>query len=608
MPSDPSAPKRPPVNADAEVRDVKDDQLNRLPFCRRVVERIDAAGHGPSVVFGLAGPWGSGKTSVLNFIEYLLTEERGQKWAVVRFTAWSAGDVGALTDEFYQAIAAAMPTNTEAGRRAAGRILSMAPVFAAAGKAVAISAIESKIGKGSLRNASEAIAGALADKAGKFTLEPDPFFKRFKKLSDAIDEAGQNVLVVVDDIDRLHTDELLGVLKAVRLLGRFSRVHYLLSYDEQTVLDVLKASDIANREEKRARQYLEKIVQYPFVLPPLEVNQLESTLRTELLQAAAAHGISAEPASAQRWNDVDRIISTLPDNDIARMTLRRIKRLASQVEVLCALVGANDLNFIDAVLVTYLRLWYPAVYEQLPGWRPDLIKGRRVQRVSATGDKSWPDLIVEALDINLGTSRGDAELEGVLRLMSTLFPGAIQKGGMRKDDEQCRIDSPDYFGRYVALGIPAGDVSDDTVRAELTSLCATGHLGSDSAIIGMLADPQSAALVLRKLLRVVGVIAESPPGNAYKAAVFLHRQLREGDRLFGGWATVINALLGHAVAGAPTAEDGQRIVDDFAAPAGLLPTAEVLYGSVPCRELTRRRWWRPARPFGRASSKRVVVI
>lgn len=210
MPSDPSAPKRPPVNADAEVRDVKDDQLNRLPFCRRVVERIDAAGHGPSVVFGLAGPWGSGKTSVLNFIEYLLTEERGQKWAVVRFTAWSAGDVGALTDEFYQAIAAAMPTNTEAGRRAAGRILSMAPVFAAAGKAVAISAIESKIGKGSLRNASEAIAGALADKAGKFTLEPDPFFKRFKKLSDAIDEAGQNVLVVVDDIDRLHTTSFSG--------------------------------------------------------------------------------------------------------------------------------------------------------------------------------------------------------------------------------------------------------------------------------------------------------------------------------------------------------------------------------------------------------------
>ena len=422
----PSAAKPPPVNADVEVRDLNDDRLNRLPFCRRVVERIDAAGSGPSVVFGLAGPWGSGKTSVLNFIEYLLTEERDQEWAVVRFTAWSAGDVDALTDEFYRAIAAAMPA-TEAGRRAADRILSMAPVFAAAAKAVVTSAIESKIGKGALRDTSEAVAGALADRAGEFTLEPDPFFKRFKKLSEAINDAGQNVLVVVDDIDRLHTDELLGVLKAVRLLGRFSRVHYLLSYDEQTILDVLVASDIANREAKRARQYLEKIIQYPFVLPPLEVSQLEAELRAELLKVAAAHGISPNSAGTQGWDDVDRIIHALPDDDIACMTLRRIKRLASQAEVLCALVGARNLNFIDAILVTYLRLWYPALYEHLPGWRSDLVKDIQVQSLSANKDKNWSNLIVEAMGIKVGTSRGDTELEGCVAFDERTVPRRISK-------------------------------------------------------------------------------------------------------------------------------------------------------------------------------------
>ena len=41
--------------------------------------------------------------------------------------------------------------------------------------------------------------------------------------------------MVVDDIDRLHADELQRVMKAVRLLGRF---------DEKTVLDVLESSDI----------------------------------------------------------------------------------------------------------------------------------------------------------------------------------------------------------------------------------------------------------------------------------------------------------------------------------------------------------------------------
>jgi hypothetical protein len=50
--------------------------------------------------------------------------------------------------------------------------------------------------------------------------------------------------VVVDDIDRLHADELQSAMKAVRLLGRF---------DEKTVLDVLESSDICQwRSDLRA--------------------------------------------------------------------------------------------------------------------------------------------------------------------------------------------------------------------------------------------------------------------------------------------------------------------------------------------------------------------
>lgn len=80
----------------------------------------------------------------------------------------------------------------------------------------------------------------------------------------------------------------------------------------------------------------------------------------------------------------------------------------------------------------------------------------------------------------------------------------------------------------------------------------------------MLADPQSAALLLRKIHRVIEVVGHSPSEHSHKAAFILNQQLHEGERLFGRWATVINALLQHAVAGAPTPEAGQRIVDDFA--------------------------------------------
>lgn len=576
------------VNSDTEIETSAEDRLGRTPFCRRMVERIVAAGRGPSVVFGLAGPWGSGKTSALNIVADLLAQERGNDWAVVRFTAWSASDVEALTNEFYQAIAAAMPHDTREGQQAVSWLLSMAPVAAAASKAAAVAAIESKLGKGAWAKTSEATVDALADKVGKFKIKPDPFVSRFEKMSKAIDLAGRNVLVVVDDIDRLHTDELLCVIKAVRLLGRFNRVHYLLSYDEQTLLDVLKTSDIASGDEKRARLYLEKIVQYPFLLPPLQLIQIESELGRGLREVADLHGVALSPDGGGRLGAVSRIVRALPDTDVQQMTMRRINRLASQVEVLLTLVSVENLNFTDAVLVTFLRLWYPQLYDQLSRWKPELLKDVRIATFSANRDRmaglSWSARIREALGTSPSKTEVDlpeikADLESIERLMSTLFPGAIQKGGMRQEDEECRIHSRDYFDRYLTFGIPVGDVSYAAVRKELESLCANGNLPDNSVFLTMLADPQSAALLLRKASRAVDVIAEAPPQNAAAAATFLTQHINGDDRIYGRWATVICALLQHAVNTASTTEQAQSVVDSFEEAVGLLATAEVLYGS-----------------------------
>ena len=266
----------PRANIDAEIRHITDDRLGRAPFARRIADRIAAAGDRPSIVYGLAGVWGGGKSSVLNMVEELLTEEHKSKWAVVRFTPWAAADVDALTDEFYRAIAAAMPRDTKKGKRARRLLLGAAPVAVAAAKAATTALIESKAGKGSVAEVLKASTDALADEAGEITVNPDPFVDRFTKLSEAIKKANRNILVIVDDIDRLHTDELLTVMKAVRLLGRFDHVHYFLSYDEETVLDVLQSSDLAKNDPRRGHQYLEKIVQYPFILPrsiPFTSNQ-----------------------------------------------------------------------------------------------------------------------------------------------------------------------------------------------------------------------------------------------------------------------------------------------------------------------------------------------
>src|SRR5947209_14756860 len=55
--------------ADEPISKAEEDTLGRTVFATRVAELIETAtADAPSIVFGLVGPWGSGKSSVLNLI------------------------------------------------------------------------------------------------------------------------------------------------------------------------------------------------------------------------------------------------------------------------------------------------------------------------------------------------------------------------------------------------------------------------------------------------------------------------------------------------------------------------------------------------------------
>ena len=80
----------------------------------------------------------------------------------------------------------------------------------------------------------------------------------FDELSKELQKLGISILVVVDDIDRLQADELLDLLKVVRLLGRFPGVDYLLAYDEQSLIEILRSPDGSGLSQARARSFMEK--------------------------------------------------------------------------------------------------------------------------------------------------------------------------------------------------------------------------------------------------------------------------------------------------------------------------------------------------------------
>jgi hypothetical protein len=59
----------------------------------------------------------------------------------------------------------------------------------------------------------------------------------------------------------------------MRVLGRLPNVHYLVAYDQMTLLGLLKATPVANNSSDRALAFLEKIVTIQVAQPAIRPEQ-----------------------------------------------------------------------------------------------------------------------------------------------------------------------------------------------------------------------------------------------------------------------------------------------------------------------------------------------
>src|SRR5215217_1474426 len=98
---------------DDPIQSADEDLLGRGDFARHLARVVNGVGTFPSsTVVGLVGPWGSGKTSIINLMERdlkLMERDLEPTWGVSRFDPWESSDVGALIQGFFRAISIALP-------------------------------------------------------------------------------------------------------------------------------------------------------------------------------------------------------------------------------------------------------------------------------------------------------------------------------------------------------------------------------------------------------------------------------------------------------------------------------------------------------------------
>ncbi len=340
-----------------EPIDAAGDTLGRREVAKVMTTQVRALhSWDSSVVFGLTGAWGSGKSSMINMVVDELRDDAPdqQPWIISRFTPWAASDAEALIREFYLALTEQLPDKGKARKKMLKLAVAGSPLLKVIPMAGGAAADFSK----------DLLTRLMAEK---------PWQVLFDEASEALRLDGRPLLIVADDVDRLHADELMVLLKVVRLLGRFPGVFYLLAYDEETLLGNLRLAGVGGPDTDRARHFMEKIVQYQLPVPNLTGQQILELLDEELVDALSnAHREVPQEQYARLGTLSEALESQLT-------TPRAIGQFVAHVRMQLALLPADEVNDIYLILLTLIRVQFPDLYRVLPSWSRELTGGTKMR-------------------------------------------------------------------------------------------------------------------------------------------------------------------------------------------------------------------------------------
>lgn len=433
--------------SDDPIRSPADDRFDRVGLAHQIGEVVRLLpDHADTAVIGVIGPWGSGKSSVLELVHQDLAHDQG--WSVVHFNPWMVDDAAGLVREFFTTLKAGLPKSTreKLSGHLTGLVRRASPVLGLTNLVIPGAGAATEAVKALVTPGEEPLADVLTQMAREL-------------------EGSRPVLVVIDDLDRLHPDELLTVLKLVRLLGRLPSLYYLLAFDEQTALDLLEATELVpDRNRARGVAYLEKIVQIRFDLPAASDLQLDRFLGCLVRDTFTDSGLSRHDlvtADGRLDDALERLVRPRCGEP------RRIRRLCAQLRTSFPLV-AGRVDPVDFLVLTLVRAQYPETYRRL--WP---VRQRLALLPGGTRDS----------DPDFGSITGNDDANPLLEF---LFPP--QDGC---PDEEPRLDAPpverlrarlgnasaerriaslDYVDRYFMLGISEDDVAEDDLATTVREL------------------------------------------------------------------------------------------------------------------------------------------
>ena len=380
----------------------REDQLNYAPVAERIARVIIALKVPHGYVIGLHGQWGSGKSTVINFVLAFMekhnVEHEDDQVVHIDFRPWIVSGHQDLIAAFFKILSESLGPKGSSWNRFWRRTLTFIHgttdnlVDAAATVALSIDPTGAAAGFGA--NLAKKSVNALL---GRF-LEDPSLQSAYENLKEQLGRSDKRFLITIDDIDRLEREHVRSIMQMVKSIGRLPNITYLLSYDREIVWEAL------DQGKNQGPRFAEKIVQQEIELPKPTRNALLSILDREI------SFLTAETPQSTRWQYIVR-------DGISRWVTspRDVVRLSNAVKFSWpALAGEIDPQ--DLLAMEGLRLFDQGAFAWIRDNRDFLFsEGRFVLSTDEVKQET-----IEGLK-----RRIPRELQSqVLRVLTVLFPQA----------------------------------------------------------------------------------------------------------------------------------------------------------------------------------------
>lgn len=496
-------------NTDKPIKDINEDLLDRGNFANHLAKAILRFDSKDNFVIGLYGKWGTGKTSIINMMIHEIKKETlcwsyEEKPIVFKFEPWNFSDNENLITQFFRILRKQIDLKENSKmKQHIGKFLE--EYSETIGMAVDIPKIGlfakilqktmSLIGK----NINEKYSNAGIDDAKD-------------KLTTALENQKQKIIVIIDDIDRLSNNQIRMIFQLVKQVGGFPNITYILSMDKEVVVRALE-----DMQKCDGSEYLEKIVQIPFKVPELDkekVSQIFLDRLEQIIQSNGNHEIDMEYWGCVFKGCIEPYIKTIRD----------VNRVTNAFHVKYTLLS-EEVDFSDLVAITTLEIMQPFIFSWILENKSLITGGSYIYNGGSYAErKDVKTTYVELFE----KENVDGEL--AVRAIATLFPKfgkkvehnyeLIRESSLRG---KMRIASENKFDLYFNLNIESVEISQTIINESIYRL-------NENELQQLLLDLEERGKSLTYLEEIHGKINDIP---YERIAMFLNVLYKNKKKLRG---------------------------------------------------------------------------